>query len=614
MFFGGHSVVFLTGIGSNDNAPMPVSPPVGLPLAAYGFPDALHFAPEFGHAPAPVVPRTDEEGAAEPRSEATQAPAAEWWRPLSGVAQLGWRDLWLGSLIIGLEIVYRSGPIAGARPALEGPQPEVSAGTSSASAAAAALLVPIVVGPASEAIAAVDAQPASPTPASSGPEAIYTAVSFTSAAADPNTNAQAHGASTPPSLIAPRDQAQMAFSATINIDPTAAPPTAPANGAPPLIVVGTAGDDILVGGLGDDILIGGAGNDVLDGGAGADLLIGGAGNDTFVVDNARDRVLENSGEGEDTVLVAPNFASKAPSPPPIALPSADASASVQRALGAPVAVPETASPDVLSMAGPDVASLAPQTDAGPLEGAASAASAACDFDQQPAIDPVIFTLSDNVENVVSLASQALRIIGNAEGNVIIGSGHGDDIQGDDGDDYIFADLESAIAVAALLPHEMAPVAQTLETAAAALSVLLETPIDQRDLAEEAERALDALLHGSGKAEDRLLAASTTLSGGAGNDVIGGSRGNDMLHGGLGHDVFVFKPNFGHDVIDDFASSAGDFDMIFFADDQFKDLRDLAEHMSQIGDDVLIVANDNSSLLVKNVQKIDLATNDHFVFL
>jgi len=54
----------------------------------------------------------------------------------------------------------------------------------------------------------------------------------------------------------------------------------------------------------NNILIGGILADRLDGAAGADTMQGGAGNDTYLVDDAGDVVIENAGEGIDTVLVS----------------------------------------------------------------------------------------------------------------------------------------------------------------------------------------------------------------------------------------------------------------------------------------------------------------------
>ncbi|MHC2333210.1 beta strand repeat-containing protein [Bradyrhizobium sp. USDA 4454] len=54
-------------------------------------------------------------------------------------------------------------------------------------------------------------------------------------------------------------------------------------------------------------LYGGSGNNTLDGGAGADTMVGGLGNDTFYVDNPGDIVVENTGEGTDTVHTTINY-------------------------------------------------------------------------------------------------------------------------------------------------------------------------------------------------------------------------------------------------------------------------------------------------------------------
>lgn len=68
------------------------------------------------------------------------------------------------------------------------------------------------------------------------------------------------------------------------------------------ILVGGVNHDQLFGGSGDDLLSGFSGRDRLDGGTGVDRMWGGTGSDVYVVRNILDEVIENSGEGNDTVI------------------------------------------------------------------------------------------------------------------------------------------------------------------------------------------------------------------------------------------------------------------------------------------------------------------------
>lgn len=68
------------------------------------------------------------------------------------------------------------------------------------------------------------------------------------------------------------------------------------------VITGNSSDNLLSSYGGNDTLIGGAGHDTLDGGVGADRMNGGTGNDVYVIDSARDVILEKAGEGTDTIL------------------------------------------------------------------------------------------------------------------------------------------------------------------------------------------------------------------------------------------------------------------------------------------------------------------------
>lgn len=68
------------------------------------------------------------------------------------------------------------------------------------------------------------------------------------------------------------------------------------------LIQGLGARDLLSGGGGDDRIEGGLGADRIDGEDGADTMIGNLGNDTYIVGEANDEVIENAGQGTDTVI------------------------------------------------------------------------------------------------------------------------------------------------------------------------------------------------------------------------------------------------------------------------------------------------------------------------
>lgn len=117
---------------------------------------------------------------------------------------------------------------------------------------------------------------------------------------------------------------------------------------------------------------------------------------------------------------------------------------------------------------------------------------------------------------------------------------------------------------------------------------------------------DGLTGGSG--DDVLFGAAghDTLSGGSGDDWLEGGTGDDHLTGGSGTDTFHFATGFGRDMISDFGAS--DRDIISF-EGLFADFDDVMAFSTQVGGDVVIEIDAQTSLTLRDASLLTLGADD-----
>jgi Ca2+-binding RTX toxin-like protein len=271
----------------------------------------------------------------------------------------------------------------------------------------------------------------------------------------------------------------------------------------------------------DNLITGNTQDNVLDGGLGADQLIGGAGDDMYVVDQAGDVVIEQTGEGNDTVLTL------------------------------------------------------------------------CDW-----------TLGDNIERLelvglgdLSGTGNALDndLVGNNADNHLVGGGGTDRLHGGQGDDYLVLDtsgdqafeaagegtdtierrfetnlvlvdnVENLVLVGDALTGNGNNLGNTITGSSANNTLAGYAGADTLD----GQAGDDSMFGGAGA--DLLSggdgvdyldggADADWLASGAGNDTLVGGAGDDMLDGGAGDDAYVFGASDGSDVIN---NAGGGSDGIFF---------------------------------------------------
>jgi Ca2+-binding RTX toxin-like protein len=299
-------------------------------------------------------------------------------------------------------------------------------------------------------------------------------------------------------------------------------------------------------------LYGNTGVNLLDGSAGADVMAGGADSDVYIVDNAGDMIVENSGEGTDVVLSTAHTRLSANVEVLVLQGGAnlqgygnsDANVLFGNA-GGNLLNGEGGADGMLGGLGNDVYIV---DDAGDVVFENSAEGTDAVFASAH------FRLADNVETLVLQGSgnlqgygnsQANTLYGNIGNNLVNGEGGADVMRGGLGNDVYFVDDAGDL----VFENSGEGTDAVLATVNQTLSANVETLVLQGS----------ANLTGTGNT------SNNSLHGNAGDNTLDGGAGADVLRGNAGNDTFVFSAGQaeGDTVVDFFGNDAAAGDSLEF---------------------------------------------------
>ncbi|NYZ22635.1 beta strand repeat-containing protein, partial [Azospirillum oleiclasticum] len=295
---------------------------------------------------------------------------------------------------------------------------------------------------------------------------------------------------------------------------------------------GNALDNTITGGAGVDTLAGLDGNDTLDGGLGADTLTGGLGDDTYVVDDAADLLVEQPGEGTDTVRSAVSWTLAAG----FEALTLTGTAATGTGNAADNVITGNASANLLTGldgadtldggAGADTLTGGLGDDTYVVDSPADQVVEAVGEGTDTVRSGVSWTLGANLERLVLTGSGSIVGTGNELDNVITGNGGNNTLDGGLGDDTLIGNAGNDIFIVDSL-------GDVVTEAANQGSDEVRTALAAWTLGANLERLV---FTGTGSFAGTGNELANTLTGQAGDDTLSGLGGNDTLTGGAGADT------------------------------------------------------------------------------
>lgn len=299
----------------------------------------------------------------------------------------------------------------------------------------------------------------------------------------------------------------------------------------------------LTGNSANNILTGEEGNDILDGGADSDTLIGGFGDDTYVIDQSGDVIIEQAGQGFDSVKAAFTYTLLVDFEN-LTLTGIDAlngtGNSVSNALTG-----NSGDNTLTGLAGNDVLDGGAGTDIliGGIGDDTYGVDSGSDIVTEQAGEgtdnvqsSVDYVLSGNIEDL-TLTGIALidgtgnehdnKIIGNDGANTLSGLLGNDTLDGGKDADTLIGGLGDDIYIIDNLGDQISEVAdEGTDTARTVISLALSTNVENLVLTGT------ALINGTGNS------LNNAITGNSAANIIDGGTGADTMTGGLGGDTYL----------------------------------------------------------------------------
>ena len=364
-----------------------------------------------------------------------------------------------------------------------------------------------------------------------------------------------------------------------------------------LVLTGTAGINGTGNGL-DNVLIGNSGNNVLDGGLGADTMAGGSGNDTYIVDNTTDAVVENAGEGADTVQASVTYTLHDNTENLVLTGTANINGTGNELNN--VLVGNSGDNVLYGNLGADTMAGGLGNDTYIVDSASDTVSENANEGSDTILASISHTLGANTENLTLTGIAGISGTGNELNNILVGNngdnvlngGQGADVMaGGQGNDTYIVDNDNDIVA------ENA--GEGIDTVQSSISYGLGANVENLSLLGGSDingvgNGLNNTIYGN--SGDNTLygdAGDDYLLGGDGNDILTGSAGNDTLRGGLGDDIYTWGIGSGNDTIISYEGADNGFDRVLFVDLYFASLafsattadNDLVGTISQTGETI-----------------------------